>query len=286
MKCLFVSDLHGRVDRFDKLFDAIVNREPNGVFIGGDILPHAFASNPTGDPELDDFVGGYLATRLRDARAKMGDLYPDVFVILGNDDGKTEEDTCRRLEEEGLWRYAHGKRISFGSFQVFGYAYVPPTPFMIKDWERYDVSRYTPPGSVSPEEGSRSDGLPAHIIRHATIQKDLKELAGDSPLVNAIMLFHTPPHETALDRVGLDGKMIDSVPFDLHVGSIAVRRFIEARRPLLTLHGHIHESARITGSWRDTIGRTHMFTAAHDGPELSLVSFDPGELDKATREIL
>ena len=68
--------------------------------------------------------------------------------------------------------------------------------------------------------------------------------------------------------------MVDHVPLDVHVGSIAVRRFIEARQPRLTLHGHVHESARLTGSWRDRIGRTLMLGAAHDGPELALVRFD------------
>jgi hypothetical protein len=43
----------------------------------------------------------------------------------------------------------------------------------------------------------------------------------------------------------------DHVPLDVHVGSVAVRRFIEDRRPLLTLHGHIPESALLTGSWRE-----------------------------------
>jgi Icc-related predicted phosphoesterase len=80
--------------------------------------------------------------------------------------------------------------------------------------------------------------------------------------------------------------MIDHVPLDCHLGSIAVRRFIKARQPLLTLHGHVHESARISGSWRDRIGRTHCFSAAHDGPELSLVRFDPDSLDAATRELI
>lgn len=286
MRCLFVSDLHGRVDRFDKFFDAILTREPDGVFIGGDLLPHAYAPAPRGEEGFADFVQGYLANRFREIRIKLGKSYPRIFVILGNDDGKSEEQACRELAHEGLWQYIHGENVVFGGYRVYGYAYVPPTPFRLKDWERYDVSRYVPPGCVSPEEGARSDGLPANIIKHATIKKDLDELSSGSEFENAIMLFHTPPHDTALDRAALDGKMVDSVPLDLHVGSIAVRRFIEARRPLLTLHGHIHESTRITGSWRDTIGRTHMFNAAHDGAELSLVSFDPGELDRATREIL
>ena len=38
-------------------------------------------------------------------------------------------------------------------------------------------------------------------------------------------------------------------------GSIAIERFIEDRQPLLTLHGHVHESARLTGSWQEKIGR-------------------------------
>ena len=66
----------------------------------------------------------------------------------------------------------------------------------------------------------------------------------------------------------------------------AIRRFIEERSPLVTLHGHVHESARLTGTWRCRIGRTHAFTAAHDGPELALIRFDPGDLEAATRELV
>ena len=80
--------------------------------------------------------------------------------------------------------------------------------------------------------------------------------------------------------------MIDGVPLDVHVGSIAMKRFIEENQPLVTLHGHIHESASLTGAWREKIGRTHMFQAAHDGPELALVRFDLEDLDSATRELI
>jgi Icc-related predicted phosphoesterase len=80
--------------------------------------------------------------------------------------------------------------------------------------------------------------------------------------------------------------MIDHVPVDIHLGSIAVRRFIEKRQPLLTLHGHIHDAARISGSWRDRIGRTVCLSAAHDGPELALVRFDLDRLDEAARELM
>jgi Icc-related predicted phosphoesterase len=77
--------------------------------------------------------------------------------------------------------------------------------------------------------------------------------------------------------------LIDHVPVDVHVGSIAIKQFIEEKQPLLTLHGHIHESARITGSWKERIGNTFCFSAARDGPELALVRFDPDSPENTSR---
>jgi Icc-related predicted phosphoesterase len=72
----------------------------------------------------------------------------------------------------------------------------------------------------------------------------------------------------------------------VHVGSIAIKRFIETYQPLLTLHGHVHEASKLSRSWQDSIGKTHMFTAAYGGPELALIRFDPKNLDEATRELI
>ena len=68
--------------------------------------------------------------------------------------------------------------------------------------------------------------------------------------------------------------------------SVAIQRFIASRQPLITLHGHIHESTRLTGAWRDRMGNTHAFSAAHDGPELALVRFDPSRPEQASRELV
>ena len=76
------------------------------------------------------------------------------------------------------------------------------------------------------------------------------------------------------------------VPLDPHVGSIAIRRFVEQRQPLVTLHGHVHEAARLSGNWRERLGRSWCFTAAHDGDELALVAFDPERPDAAIRQLL
>lgn len=277
--CFFATDLHGRRDRWLKLLEMIEREGPAGVFLGGDLLPAAFAGSAESFPE-------WLADRFLDLRHRMGERAPEVFLILGNDDPAAEEPYFRDAAAGGAWHYAHGAHERLGAWDVYGYACVPPTPFGLKDWERYDVSRYVPPGCVSPEEGRRTVPVPEHEIRYATIQKDLDGLVGDADLAHAIVLFHSPPHETHLDRAALDGRSVDHVPLDLHVGSIAVRRFIERRQPLLTLHGHIHESARLTGEWRHRLGRTWAFSAAHDGPELALVRFDPARPEAATRELL
>jgi Icc-related predicted phosphoesterase len=208
-----------------------------------------------------------------------------VFLILGNDVPRSEDPSFRDWDSQRLWTYAHDRRLRFGPYTVYGYSYVPPTPFRLKDWERYDVSRYVDPGCVSPEEGVRTVAVEPHVTRYATIRHDLDRLTHEEPLEKGVFLFHSPPYDTRLDRAGLDGRMIDHVPVDVHVGSIAIRRFIEKRQPLVTLHGHIHESARLTGCWRDRIGRTHMLSAAHDGPELALILFDLDDIEHARREL-
>ena len=284
--CLFVSDLHGQISRYEKLFSAILHERPAGVFLGGDLLPSGFGALAESGCHYRDFIADFLVNRFGDLRSAMGAAYPQVFLILGNDDPRMEEEQIQEISEQGLWHYVHGREVPLHGFRIFGYSYVPPTPFQLKDWERYDVSRYIPPGSVSPEEGMRSVEVSALDARYSTIKEDLEDLAGSGDMDRAVFLFHTPPHETTLDRAALDGKSVDYVPLDLHVGSIAVRRFIEGRQPLITLHGHIHESPRLTGSWKDRMGRTHLFSGGHDGLELALVRIDLESPAEATRTLL
>jgi Icc-related predicted phosphoesterase len=278
--CFFATDLHGRPDRYRKLFAAVETERPAGLFLGGDLLPPL-----GGHGDAGDFLGDVFAPALAGVRARLGGRAPRVFLILGNDDPRSEEARLREAERGGLLDYVHGRRVDWEGFSVYGYACVPPTPFLLKDWERYDVSRYVDPGCVPPDEGWRSSPPPDELVP-GTIARDLEDLAGSDDLARSIVLFHSPPYGTNLDRAALDGRTVDHAPVDVHVGSIAIRRFIEARQPAVTLHGHVHESARITGAWRDRLGRTHAFSAAHDGPELALVRFDPADPESATRELV
>lgn len=275
----FVSDLHGSACRYSALFTAIRREKPGAVFLGGDLFP------PHRDVcDASEFVDRVLLRGFSEIRDELRERYPLVFLLLGNDDPRVLE--ARIAAESGLWTYIHERRASVGMNPVFGYSFVPPTPFHLKDWERYDVSRFVDPGSLSPEEGFRTVAVEEHDVRYGTIEKDLARLVGEDSLADSILLFHAPPYRTALDRAALDGRSIDHAPLDVNVGSIAIRKLIENRQPLVTLHGHVHESARLTGSWRDRVGRTHLLGAAHDGPELALVRFDPAVPENATRELI
>jgi len=280
-KCFFVSDLHGHVDRYEKLFFQIEKEKPDAVFLGGDLLPHSFKKIQN----YEDFTTDFLFPNLHQLKKVLKDQYPQVFLILGNDDARSEEEKFQDESQKDLFFYANQRKIHFKGYLIFGYSFVPPTPFQLKDWEKYDVSRYVDPGCIHPTEGFRTVD-PIEDIEYSTIQQDLKTLTKNKEVSNAIFLFHSPPHKTFLDRAALDGMMVDHVPLDVNVGSIAIKRFIEEKQPFITLHGHIHESTRLTGNWLQQLGKTISFNAAHDGPELALIKFDLKNPDKAERVLL
>jgi len=284
--CFFVSDLHGNIEQYHKLFKIIEKEKPSAVFFGGDLLPSGLYAYSSSEDIPKEFIQDVLIKSFSDLKNILGENYPRVFMILGNDDSKADENLMIQGEKEGLWNYIHGKKVSFDKYKIYGYSYVPPTPFLMKDWEKYDVSRYVDPGCVPPEEGSHSYEIKKDDILYSTIKKDLDLLAGDDDLSNSIFLFHSPPYKTNLDRAALDGKMFEHTPLDVHVGSIAIQRFINSKQPLITLHGHVHESANITGTWKDILKKTYAFSAAHEGKELAIVKFDPNYPENAVRELI
>jgi len=280
VRCLFVSDLHGNKKRYSTLFKIIEKERPDGVYLGGDLLPGGFGATSGSDSFLQD---EFLSKVIKLKHVGVATRY---FTIFGNDDLRSFEHILIEADEKGVIEYVHNRTVSFGDCFVMGYAYVPPTPFQLKDWEKFDISQYVDIGAISPEQGFRSTDIQNDAIRFATIADDLKKLSKNVEMEKTIVLFHAPPYNSFFDRAALDGKMIDYAPVDVHVGSIAIQRFIREKQPLVSLHGHVHESVRLTGYWVQRFGKTYSFSAAHDGSELAVVRFDTDALDKATRVLI
>jgi len=171
----FVSDLHGSTGQFEMLFQVIAAERPRAVFLGGDLLPSRLSTLRSLNFSHHDFINQYLVEKFTRLCHKIRGACPRIFLILGNDDGRFEEAAIIDAATRGVWEYIHARKVSFGSFQVYGYSYIPPSPFLLKDWERYDVSRYVDPGCVSPEEARLSVSVSEHERKHSTIKDNLDQ---------------------------------------------------------------------------------------------------------------
>lgn len=116
----------------------------------------------------------------------------------------------------------NGKGVVIGEVGFFGVSACPLTPFRT-------------PYEIDEEE----------IARRAD--------AGWAEVASArwkIFVPHAPPRKTRLDRTFMG----------MHVGSTAVRHFIERNRPNVVVCGHIHEARGV-----DTLGETQMVNCGPAG---------------------
>jgi Icc-related predicted phosphoesterase len=74
--------------------------------------------------------------------------------------------------------------------------------------------------------------------------------------------MHSPPFGTKLDFI----------QGEKSAGSRSIEAFIEENQPLLTLHGHIHESPELSGAYFDRIGET--------------ISINPGQSAWSGRDLM
>jgi uncharacterized protein len=163
---------------------------------------------------------GWLA--LADERL---DAKTRCFVMPGNDD-PAGVDTA--IEDATKVEACDGQLVEFDGHTMISLGYSNITPF------------------DSPRELSEDE-----LYRRVSALAD--QVADMS---RCVMNLHVPPYDSSLDTApalteDLEVIMSGSAPKMIPVGSTAVREVIERYQPLLSLHGHVHESAGAT-----KIGRT------------------------------
>ncbi len=268
----FTSDLHGSSELYEQVVALAAKHRPRAVLLGGDLAPHA-----TGAPGVERqrvFLEGFLvefARRLREASPGA-----ELLLLMGNDDWSANHDVLERFDGL-LWHSLHAKHVVVDDVSVAGLSWVPITPFAIKDWERWEDGGEESPsrlhGWVSGRDGVREWRFDPEQ-REPTIADGLAALAAASDPTTTIYVLHSPPRDTACDVISTRQ----------HVGSRAIRAFVEAHQPRLVLSGHIHESPRVSGAWRDRVGGTPVVNPGQfGGPLLSGVWFDPHRPDETLR---
>ncbi len=262
----FTSDLHGNTHLYEQALELAGTHRPRSLVLGGDLGPHEMGDAGVRRQRL--FLEGFLVEFAR----RLREVAPGIELLLlpGNDDWAANHDVIERHDGQ-WWRSLHERVVEVDGVAVAGLAFVPITPFRMKDWERWEDGEPESPlrldGWVSDGDGLREFAFdPAR--REPTIADSLAGLAGRTDVTRTIFVCHSPARDTHCDVTHSRH----------HVGSRALRAFVERARPPLVLSGHIHESPRVSGRWRDTIGPTTLVNPGQfDHPRLAGVWFDPAD---------
>lgn len=136
-------------------------------------------------------------------------------ILNGGNDDIFEIDDM--IESSPCVTFAEGKVLDLGGFSMVSMGWTNPTP--------WDTFREAPEDELAGKIGAVAEHVP--------------------DMGRAIFNFHAPPYGTGLD----DAPSLDATLRPIHggavmkaVGSVAVRDAINKHQPLLSVHGHIHES--------------------------------------------
>ncbi|MFO0840321.1 MAG: metallophosphoesterase [Phycisphaerae bacterium] len=273
MRICFTSDLHGRVALYDHLERLVSAEKPDLLILGGDLFPDGSGVDPAASQAA--YIEDVFAARLRAWRSAAPQM--TIACISGNHDWRYSKRVLSRLNESGLMVLLGDSAWSAGGLQFFGYSRTPPTPHWVKDFEGLDL-----PGDPLPQTGGSIWDEGAGRIREVSAEEHFKRpeaIAVDLQLYPRaaapwVFVCHAPPYASKLDRLP---------HIEAPIGSRAVRKFIESRAPLLSLHGHFHESPSVTGAFHDWVGKTLSINPGQTDERLCAVLLDSTRLAESMR---
>jgi Icc-related predicted phosphoesterase len=268
MKCLYTSDLHGEVRLYQELLALATSSSAEIITLGGDLLPSFPPTKRYEDmiPNQKTFIEQFLSSFFK--RILETTSTKQIFLIPGNWDlgylylFKDPTEGIVDLNQR-IYRLKNG-------YDLIGYPFVPPTPFRPKDYEKMDNPEAPWPPQKNPSyirSSDPTDELTAvdpylYLRGRETIREDLRRLPKAFFNKKAIYVMHSPPFGTKLDFI----------QGEKSAGSLSIKAFIEENQPLLTLHGHIHESPELSGAYFDRIGET--------------ISINPGQSAWSTGDLM
>ncbi len=238
IRFIYFTDFHGAIDKFDSLLVQAMSNDVGILLCGGDICPHHGQSS---------FLKRYFAGWLKEAAGRG----IKIFGMMGNDDKAVNLSKIDEFEAEGLFNRIDMRFNELDGWTIWGYNYVPELPFGLKDWVKPDYTgavrplQYSKPVISTKQGYDEIKSIDDFFQKRGTIEEDLSNVKLDNPR-RTILITHSPPKGCGLD-VCNDRR---------EVGSRSVLNFIEKKQPMISLHGHIHESPRVSNIWKTEIGDT------------------------------
>lgn len=279
MNYVFTADLHGKIQQYAKLSNYILENNIEIVFLGGDLWPK-YGGRWSPDNQVrtvetqEDFIKSFFLQFVEKIAQQS-----EVFYILGNDDFAI---TQRLLKHENdRIHYLDGtKTATWKNYVVVGYPYVGLTPYLQKDWECWDDigeevhKKFTTHGFHSSEKGYVAVDYEKPPLVSKTLKGGLDAIFGEQVGAPIVALFHEAPYGTNLDKTFEDNSYNGS----LNLGSKSLIAAIKKYQPVISLHGHIHESVQESGSYWQKVGKTIMFNPGN-GLEETNISLICGNLE-------
>ena len=242
MKILYVTDLHGNIFKYNSILEIAKRLKIKLVINGGDMLPKGTSQKY--------FIADFLRPHF--SEYEKNKIY--YLCQFGNDDyGFLDVQFARLCSEFKYIKNIAETKIKIKGYEFIGFNLVPDYPFRLKDRCRNDDKYFTLPwqygtGLLSKDGGYINiDDWENFVNKLDTIETELRKLPIPNNINKTIYIIHAPPSNVDLD-VCLDNRK---------VGSNSIYDFILRKQPIMTLHGHIHESPKVTGKWYNMIGKTY-----------------------------
>lgn len=247
MRFIYSCDIHGDKRKYEKLLEIAQSSAVKNIVIAGDLLP----KNADDREKIQkEFIHGWFPEYLK--RLEMAQIR--LISILGNDDFETVEDEYQKMisQFENVFDVA-GKKADIEGCSFIGLSHVLDTPFYrktrvaIEEGQKMPIQRHK---MIMLNDGKTmitEQEWEAYRLEHVPKMRDLLE---DLPEITegnkGIYVFHCPPYGIGLDMCK-DGDV---------VGSKDIVKYIQEKQPYMSLHGHIHESSKMSGNWYANIGET------------------------------
>lgn len=246
MKFLYACDVHGDKYKYEKLLEIAENNNIKYMVFGGDLLPK-FCSDRYNEQKI--FINEYFSNYF--SELKKNDI--KCICILGNDDLEELDNVFEELcsKYDNIYNIDN-KKADLEDVSFIGLSKVLDHPFGCKDRVvieenlemEIQLSRII---YVEKKRKMLSIDEWEEYRKHIEKMEDvLENLPKATKGKKAIYVFHNPPFGIGLD-VCMNKKQ---------VGSKAITKFLENSNAYMSLHGHIHESYRVTGIWKNILNKT------------------------------
>lgn len=240
-KFIYTTDLHGNCTKFNNILDFAIKEKISLIHLGSDFLPKSRDILE----KQQDFISNFFIPYYK--RAQENNI--KIFVFFGNDDLYCLKNNLRKNNINLL----DETEENFEGYKFIAYPYVCDHPFGLKHASKLDYSGWErPPCDYGVEIlKTHTKSIPDidfYLSQKTTIEKDLKKIKADN---KTIMSFHMPP-----SKLGMDACYTREQNVYVYVGSDSIYNWIEKEQPIISLHGHIHESYDITKIWKSDLGKT------------------------------